>query len=77
MATMTAPAAGVSAGEWLRAAERRMYDAEVALHIARQTHVDAWVAAAADRLHAAIVDHLTAVEAARAAAAEQGTAQAS
>ena len=38
-------------------AARRMYDAEVALHIAHQTGVDEWVSAAADRLHDAIVAH--------------------
>jgi hypothetical protein len=38
-------------------AARRLYDAEVALHIARQSGVDAWVKAAADRLHEAIISH--------------------
>ena len=37
------------------AAKRRVYDAETALHAARQSGVDAWVAAAYDRLHAALV----------------------
>jgi hypothetical protein len=55
MATMTATTAGVSDAEWVKATERRMYEAEVALHIARQTRVDAWIAAAAERLHLAIV----------------------
>jgi len=41
----------------IEAAARRMYDAEVALHIAHQTGVDQWVQAAADRLHEAIVAH--------------------
>jgi hypothetical protein len=40
-----------------------MYDAETALHAARQTHVDAWIAAAYDHLHAAILEHTAAVEA--------------
>lgn len=40
------------------AAAIRMYDAEIALHIARQTGVDPWIAAAADRLHEAIAAHL-------------------
>lgn len=35
----------------------RLYDAEVALHIARQTGVDSWISAAADRLHDAVVAH--------------------
>jgi hypothetical protein len=38
-------------------AATRLYDAEVALHIARQTGVDRWVAAAYDRLHQAIAAH--------------------
>ena len=41
-------------------AAQAMYDAEVALHIARQAGVDAWVAAAYDRLHEAIVIYLAA-----------------
>jgi hypothetical protein len=41
----------------VEAAARRMYDAEVALHIAHQTGVDEWVRAAGDRLHDAIVEH--------------------
>jgi len=40
---------------------RRLYDAEVALHIARQSHVDAWIRAAADRLHEAVLAHSVAV----------------
>jgi hypothetical protein len=43
------------------AAARRLYDAEVALHAAHASQVDAWIAAAADRLHDAIAAHLTAV----------------
>jgi hypothetical protein len=46
-------------------AARHLYDAEFALHIARSSGVDAWVAAAYDHLHLAVV----AYEAARAAAA--------
>jgi hypothetical protein len=38
-------------------AARRLYDAEVALHIARQTGVSAWISAAYDRLHETIVAH--------------------
>ena len=48
-------------------AATRLYDAEIALHIARQTRVDAWVAAAYDRLHEAVCAH-------RAAAAATGAA---
>ena len=39
-------------------ASRRLYDAEVALHDAHATGVDAWIAAAGDRLHEAVVEHL-------------------
>jgi len=35
-------------------AARRLYDAEVALHIARQSGVDKWIGAAGDRLHDAV-----------------------
>jgi hypothetical protein len=38
----------------LEIARARVYDAECALHAARQTHVDAWIAAAADHLHQAL-----------------------
>ncbi|MCU1658629.1 MAG: hypothetical protein JWO57_3285 [Pseudonocardiales bacterium] len=40
---------------------RRLYEAEVALHTARQSHADRWVAAAYDRLHEAVVAHRLAV----------------
>jgi hypothetical protein len=46
-----------TAAETLIATERRLYDAETALHAAHQTHVDAWVSAAYDRLHEAVVAH--------------------
>jgi hypothetical protein len=42
----------------ISAAEVRLYNAEVALHDARGSHVDAWIMAAADRLHDAIVAYL-------------------
>jgi hypothetical protein len=38
-----------------------LYAAECALHDARQTHVDAWIKAAADKLHDAIATHLAAI----------------
>ena len=53
-----------TASEQVRAAACRLYDAEVALHIAHQTHVDAWITAAAERLHAAVVEHRDALRAA-------------
>jgi hypothetical protein len=39
-------------------AAERLYDAEIALHIARQTGVDRWINSAADRLHDALVVHV-------------------
>jgi hypothetical protein len=41
----------------LRLAARRLYEAELALHEARQTRVDRWIAAAYDRLHEAAVNY--------------------
>jgi hypothetical protein len=46
--------------ERLEEATRRLYDAETALHAARQTHIDAWIAAAGDRLHDAVSAYLAA-----------------
>jgi hypothetical protein len=43
--------------EWVRAAARHLFDAECALHVARQSQVDAWIAAASDRLHDAVLEH--------------------
>lgn len=45
----------------LAVAESRMYEAEIALHDARQTQVDEWINAAANRLHEAIADHDAAI----------------
>jgi hypothetical protein len=36
---------------------RELYEAEVALHHARQSGVDHWVGAAGDHLHIAVVRH--------------------
>lgn len=47
--------------ERLSAATVRLYDAEVALHIARQSSVDHWIAAAYDRLHLALAEHAAAL----------------
>ncbi len=44
-------------------AAKHLYDAEAALHIARQTGVGSWISAAYDRLHEAIAGHLAAVDA--------------
>lgn len=38
-----------------------LYNAECALHVAHQTHVDAWITAASDSLHQAVAEHLAAV----------------
>jgi hypothetical protein len=53
--------AAVDASARAAAAEQHMYDAEVALHAARMADVDSWVAAAYDRLHAAIAEHCQAM----------------
>jgi len=42
-------------------AAHRMYDAEVAVHAARQAHVDAWISAAYRQLHEAILEHAAAL----------------
>jgi hypothetical protein len=47
----------------VQAAARRLYDAETALHAARQSHVDAWIVAAGDRLHHAVTAYLAAAAA--------------
>jgi WhiB family redox-sensing transcriptional regulator len=49
----------------MHAAALRLYDAECALHVAHQTHIDAWINAANNTLHAAVTDYLaTAAESA-------------
>ena len=42
-------------------AAQHLFEAEVALHAAHQSRVDAWIAAAGDKLHEAIVEHLAAI----------------
>ena len=44
-------------------AAKRLYDAETALHAARQSGIGAWISAAYDRLSEAIADHTRAVAA--------------
>ena len=51
-------------------AARHLYDAETALHIARQTGVGAWIGAAYDRLSEAIAGHTAAVGALEAVTAD-------
>ena len=45
----------------INAAACRVYDAECALHAAHQAHMDAWVAAANEKLHVAIEEYLAAM----------------
>jgi hypothetical protein len=59
--TPQAPTGAAATDEREADAARRLYDAEIALHIARQTRVDAWISAAYDRLHEAIAAHTAAV----------------
>jgi hypothetical protein len=40
-----------------------LYDAECALHAAHQSGVEQWIAAAAEKLHAAVVEYLAAIAA--------------
>jgi hypothetical protein len=47
--------------ERIAATACRLYEAECQLHVAHQSHVDAWIAAASEKLHAAIEEHLIAV----------------
>ena len=58
-ATMTSQAIAAQDGRQAAISEaaRRLYDAEIALHIARQAGVGAWISAAYDRLHEAVVAH--------------------
>ena len=42
-------------------AARRLYNAEVALHVAHQTLVDEWITAAANGLHEAVLAYQRAV----------------
>jgi hypothetical protein len=39
-----------------KAASVRLYEVEVALHAAHQSHVDQWVQAASEHLHLAVLD---------------------
>jgi hypothetical protein len=47
----------------IQLAAQHLYAAECALHNARESRVDAWIAAAADKLHQSVVEHLAAVAA--------------
>jgi hypothetical protein len=61
MITMDTTTALDASRDRIVSAARHLYDAECALHVAHQTRVDAWVKAASDRLHDAVVSYLTAV----------------
>jgi vacuolar-type H+-ATPase subunit E/Vma4 len=70
---MTTETAAVAAGQdrqqrAISAAARHLYEAETALHTARQSGVAAWISAAYDRLSEAIADHMRAVAALQAGA---------
>lgn len=42
-------------------AAQHLYEAECALHDAKQSQIDGWIAAAADKLHQSLVEHLAAM----------------
>jgi hypothetical protein len=46
-----------TAQDRVQTAARCLYDAEVALHAARQSRVDEWIAAASNRLHEAVTNY--------------------
>ena len=46
-------------------AARHLFEAELALHDAHQSYVEAWIDAASDKLHQAVVDYLAAVHSRR------------
>jgi hypothetical protein len=68
---ITVTTTGLQAADRVEAAGRDLYNAECALHTARQSHVDAWIAAASERLHEAIAEHLFAVAARTASASDR------
>jgi hypothetical protein len=53
----------------------RLYDAEVNLHHARQSGIDAWISAAYDHLHLALQSHAEASALAAAATVSAGAPQ--
>ncbi len=61
MITATTCASRADRSDRIPAAARRLYDAECALHVAHQTRIDAWIAAASEKLHQAVAEHLAAV----------------
>jgi hypothetical protein len=63
MITATIPTTLCAADRRVRVFAEHLYDAECALHQARQTHVDVWIAAAAEKLHQAVAAYLAAMAA--------------
>jgi hypothetical protein len=61
MAAAVTAAASNTNEERTLATACHLYDAECALHVVHQTHVDAWITAASERLHQAVAEHLGAV----------------
>jgi hypothetical protein len=55
--TSTVQRVSSTCGGRLQTAQHRVHDAETTLHAARQSGIDAWVAAAYDRLHEAIIEY--------------------
>ncbi len=53
---------GQTADHSVELTAHELYEAEIALHDARQTESEAWIKAAADHLHAAVERHLNAIE---------------
>ena len=62
MSTTTAARNGHSSESGVEMTAHELYEAECALHDARQTESEAWIKAAGDHLHAAICRHLDAIE---------------
>jgi len=58
--TSTSPSPYEQVLEARNRAAHALYEAELALHDAHQTHVDQWIQAASDHLHAAVLRHLEA-----------------
>lgn len=59
-ATRTILSGGLTRSTACDSTAEQLYDAEVTLHCARQSGIDAWVAAAYERLHEAIEAHFAA-----------------
>lgn len=57
-------------------AAHRLYEAELALHDAHQSHVEAWIAATSDKLHQAVLEHLAAIRQEDAVAVDEPDRQA-